>query len=243
MKDSSSGIQFAKVRELGGESQRCIGIGQVKKSFTPAFFLGMFSTNEYAVAMYVNAQVAAKELSLRQRGGLALQSEDDLCVGLLDGAFTKSLHVVFAREMLGDEFVEMLHGVLAPRMRLMESTADLKTFSEMFKNKEFTKGMGVELVWKVNGMMEVSIHEKLDRVTKKTIESQALCRGLFEAFLGENTVSPTTKASVGKGAAMLLDSDKTNRSWLKRSILTEKASYDEGRKPSWHLHSVDEPPL
>ena len=70
-------------------------------------------------------------LRCRQRGGLALQSEDDLCVGLLDGAFTKSLHVVFAREMLGDEFVEMLHGVLAPRMRLMESTADLKTFSEV----------------------------------------------------------------------------------------------------------------
>lgn len=46
----------------------------------------------YAVALYVEAELAAKELGIRYRGGF-FESDDDYCSAIVDGAFTKTLVV------------------------------------------------------------------------------------------------------------------------------------------------------
>ena len=46
----------------------------------------------YSVALYVEGELAAKELGIRHRGGF-FESDDDYCSALVDGAFEKILVV------------------------------------------------------------------------------------------------------------------------------------------------------
>lgn len=46
----------------------------------------------YAVALYVEGELAAKELGIRDRGGF-FENDDDFCSALTDGAFNKTLVV------------------------------------------------------------------------------------------------------------------------------------------------------
>ncbi len=57
------------------------------------------------MSLYVEAEKAARELGIRQRGGF-FSSDDDYCQALLDGAFNKAL--VVRRKALDG----VLHGVL-----------------------------------------------------------------------------------------------------------------------------------
>jgi hypothetical protein len=47
----------------------------------------------YAVALYVEAEKASKELGVRDRGGF-FENDDDFCSALVDGGFIKLLQVV-----------------------------------------------------------------------------------------------------------------------------------------------------
>lgn len=55
----------------------------------------------YSVALYVEGDLAAKELGIRSRGGF-FETDDDFCSALVDGAFEKVL-VVSRRGGDGDE--------------------------------------------------------------------------------------------------------------------------------------------
>jgi hypothetical protein len=46
----------------------------------------------YSVALYVEGELAAKELGIRYRGGF-FETDDDYCSALTDGAFEKVLVV------------------------------------------------------------------------------------------------------------------------------------------------------
>jgi len=46
----------------------------------------------YSVALYVEGELAAKELGIRYRGGF-FENDDDYCSALVDGAFEKVLVV------------------------------------------------------------------------------------------------------------------------------------------------------
>ena len=46
----------------------------------------------YSVALYVEAEKAAKELGVRARGGF-FESDGDFCQAIVDGAFSKVLRV------------------------------------------------------------------------------------------------------------------------------------------------------
>lgn len=46
----------------------------------------------YAVALYVEAELCAKELGIRYRGGF-FENDDDFCSAIVDGAFNKNLVV------------------------------------------------------------------------------------------------------------------------------------------------------
>jgi hypothetical protein len=77
-------------------------------------FLGV---KVYAVALYVEADKAAKELGVRDRGGF-FEGDDDFCSALMDGGFGKALVVELVRDVEGAAFVEALNEALRPRMAL-----------------------------------------------------------------------------------------------------------------------------
>lgn len=74
----------------------------------------------YAVALYVEAELAAKELGIRYRGGF-FESDDDYCSALVDGAFSKTLVVSLQAVWCGHGgFMKMLSALdtLAPLLCL-----------------------------------------------------------------------------------------------------------------------------
>jgi hypothetical protein len=62
----------------------------------------------YAVALFVEAAKAARELGIRDRGGFFKDaSVDDYCTAVLDGAFDKMLQVQLVRKIEGSQFYEV----------------------------------------------------------------------------------------------------------------------------------------
>ena len=62
----------------------------------------------YAVALFVEAAKAARELGIRDRGGFFKDaSADDYCTAILDGAFDKMLQVQLVRKIEGSQFYEV----------------------------------------------------------------------------------------------------------------------------------------
>lgn len=62
----------------------------------------------YAVTVYVEAEKAARELGVRQRGGFFDDNRDeDYALALVDGAFTKALVVHLVRKVEGKQFYEV----------------------------------------------------------------------------------------------------------------------------------------
>jgi hypothetical protein len=62
----------------------------------------------YAVSVYVEAEKAARELGVRQRGGFFDDNRDeDYALALVDGAFAKALVVRLVRKVEGKQFYEV----------------------------------------------------------------------------------------------------------------------------------------
>lgn len=62
----------------------------------------------YAVTVYVEAEKAARELGVRQRGGFFDDNRDeDFTLALVDGAFAKALVVQLVRKVEGKQFYEV----------------------------------------------------------------------------------------------------------------------------------------
>lgn len=62
----------------------------------------------YAVALYVEALKAARELGIRDRGGFFKDAPDeDFTTAVIDGAFDKLLQVQLVRKIDGSQFYEV----------------------------------------------------------------------------------------------------------------------------------------
>ena len=169
----------------------------------------------YAIALYVEAQLAAKELGVRDRGGF-FENDDDYCSALVDGAFIKALDIELVRDVDGQQFVEALDEALRPRMSLSGDTASLQKFQEFFMNKKLTKGTVLKLVYKVDSSLDISVKEKRpssfeQEVPDICIESASLSRALFEVYLGQSSIIPDAKKEWADGARKLLESEKIRR--------------------------------
>jgi hypothetical protein len=63
----------------------------------------------YTVALYVEAELAAKELGIRYRGGF-FENDDDFCQAIVDGAFTKTMVVSHLQQILNLRWWEVPAG-------------------------------------------------------------------------------------------------------------------------------------
>ena len=62
----------------------------------------------YAIALYVEAAKAARELGIRDRGGFFKDaSDEDYVTAIVDGAFDKLLQVHLVRNIEGTQFYEV----------------------------------------------------------------------------------------------------------------------------------------
>ena len=92
----------------------------------------------------------------------------------------------------------------------------LDEFISLFGNKKLTKGTEVILFWNIIGDLEVLVVPQASQSYQGSkpeirIKSLALCRGLFEIFLGSEPVVPAGRQVWAAGAKNLLDYDNVKR--------------------------------
>jgi len=84
---------------------------------------------------------------------------------------------------------EAFNEALAPRVG--SDTAALTRFRSFFSN-ELTKGTEMLFSWRPGNVLGVSIGGR----EVGTVESAALCRALFDVYLGNKPISPAGKKTV-----------------------------------------------
>lgn len=192
-----------------GEDSRAMGAAVRTKKIA---FLGV---KVYAVALYVEAEKAAHEMGVRNRGGF-FENDGDFCSALVDGGFIKSLQIELVRDVEGATFVEAFNEALRPRMSLTGELSTLESFKTFFEDKKLTKGTNIVLMYRTDATLDVAVRAQrpadwTNMVADLSIASPSLCRALFEVFLGENSVVPDARKEWANGARALLESDNVRR--------------------------------
>lgn len=118
--------------------------------------IAIISVKVYAVALYVEAAKAARELGVRARGGF-FETDDDYCSALVDGGFDKALQIELVRDVEGAQFVEALNEALKPRMSLSGELGTLDTFMAFFNGKKLTKGTNIVLLYRTDATLDVMV--------------------------------------------------------------------------------------
>lgn len=183
------------------------------------------SVKVYAVALYVEAEKAARELGVRSCGGFfddASTADSDFCAALADGAFAKALRIDLVRDVDGATFYGALEEALAPRLRLMggAAAAALKKFGGFFSGKKLTKGTSLALLQRLDGGLDVAVCADRTRAAAAfaspdapalRIDAKGFGRSLFEVFLGDSSVVPEAKKAWAQGAKALLATEQVKR--------------------------------
>lgn len=211
VKEQGTGVEFDEVMNFwAGDQFRCLGASNRAKKIA---FVGV---KIYAVALYVEAEKAAKELGIRDRGGFFKDATDeDFNTAILDGAFDKLLQVQLVRNIEGSQFYEALEDKLAPRLRLTGGSEALQQFGEFVSKQPLEKGTNVLMMWRGSDTLDVVIRAGAADYSKRgadlTITSIPFSRGLFEVFLGTDSVVPEAKKQWAQGARNLLETDRVQK--------------------------------
>eukprot|EP00879_Flechtneria_rotunda_P020837 GHRR01021938.1.p1 GENE.GHRR01021938.1~~GHRR01021938.1.p1 ORF type:complete len:213 (+),score=70.97 GHRR01021938.1:638-1276(+) len=195
-----------------GDEFRCLGSGMRAKQVL------MMKAQVYSVALYVEAELAAKELGIRYRGGF-FENDDDFCQAIVDGAFNKVLLFQMLRDIEGRQFADAVKDKLGPRIQLTGATAALDTFVGFLVDEKLTKGTQVHIMWTKAGDLEVVVltpdavaSTNLQSLAPKNrLRSEGFARALFELFLGGGSLVADARPVWAAGARELLDSEQVKR--------------------------------
>ena len=199
-----------------GGPARCLGATVRAKK------IAIVSVKVYSVALYVEAEKAARELGLRSRGGFFAGGGDgDFCAALIDGAFHKALRIDLVRDVEGATFYEALEAAMGARVRLVGEGASLTAFSSFFGGRRLAKGTAIMMMWRPDGRVEVATCEDgagrgaaafaAPDAPALAVDAPGLGRALFETYLGDSSVVPAGRAVWAAGARALLESEEVKR--------------------------------
>ncbi len=184
--------------------------------------VAILNVKVYAVALYVEAEKAARELGVRSRGGFFEGDADgDYCAALADGAFAKALRIDLVRDVEGATFYDALEAAMGARVRLVGEGASLAAFSDFFGGRKLTKGTAIMMLWRPDGRVEVATCADgagrgvaafaAPDAPELAVNAPGLGRALFETYLGEASVVPAGRAAWAQGARALLATEEVKR--------------------------------
>ncbi len=170
----------------------------------------IFRVKIYAFGLYVDPEGARVVLS--RFAGLSasmLERDESFYRRLLDLDVAMTLRLVMTRNVDGHDVAEAFDDALRPRMaRAVADTnrsgelAALARFREYFDVDEVTTGTEVVFSCGPAGRLATSV----GGAGRPPIDSRALCRALFDVYLGEDPISRDGKRSVIAGFPDLLTS-------------------------------------
>jgi hypothetical protein len=196
-KEPATGTQFKDSVSPAGAAGplSLLGVGVRTKTF--------LNVKVYAAALYADATALRTALAAyKGRTAAELAKDKDVKKLMLSDGFEKSIRLVMARDVGGEDMAEAFSESVEPRVA-REGAAALKalqTFKGYFTMDEVKEGSDLVFTWGKGGKFTTVIAGR----TAGTITSEAFCRAFYEVFLGAGAVSPALKTSVYKGVARTL---------------------------------------
>ena len=164
----------------------------------------IFRIKIYAFGLYVDPEGA--RVSLSRFGGVpasTLERDESFYRQLLDLDFAMTLRLVMTRTLDGEDVAEAFDDALRPRMvRAVTDTNDsdealaaLEQFRGYLNVGEVSTGTEVVFSCGPAGRLATSVGGN----ERPPIDSRALCRALFDVYLGADPISDDGKRSVIAG--------------------------------------------
>ena len=166
----------------------------------------IFRVNVYAFGLYVDADAARAALSeFAETAAVALGRDEGFTRRLLDLDFGMALRLVMTRTVDGGDVADAFDDALRPRMPRAGPDADaaaaaLARLRGYLDVDEVRRGTEIVFSCGPTGRLAMSVED----AERPPIESRALCRALFDVYLGEDPIERDGRRNIVAGFAGLL---------------------------------------
>lgn len=184
----------------GASEQRLTGTGL--REVTVLFF----PVHVYAFGLYVDARGARASLSgFAERSPGELAGDRSFYARLLDMEIAMSLRLVMVRTVAGGDVANAFDDSLRPRMTAADAGAGaasraLDRFRSYFEAPEIATGTEIVFACAPPGRLTTTVGGD----EQEPIDSPALCRALFDVYLGTEPISVEGKKTMIAGFPDLL---------------------------------------
>ena len=164
-----------------------------------------FPVQVYAFGLYVDEEGAGAALSgFSGRSPAELAGDPSFYARLLEMEFAMSLRLVMVRTVAGGDVADAFDDSLRPRMAAADAGDDaaaaLDRFRGYFDAPEIATGTEIVFACAPSGRLTTTV----GGAERAPIDSPALCRALFDVYLGTEPISVEGKKTVIAGFAELL---------------------------------------
>ncbi|KAH7279142.1 hypothetical protein KP509_37G007100 [Ceratopteris richardii] len=173
-----------------------IGSGYREKS------IAFIKVKVYAIGVYMDARVFASLENWKGKSQEELYKDAALFKMIAEAPVDKAIKIVLVRDVDGATFWSALDEAVSPRLEAANAGAAgkeaLDAFGEVFKGRSLKNGTSIYLNWVQPFRLEVAVSgdSMIPKCVEASIVSSDLVSALFDVYLGENSVSPSTRTSI-----------------------------------------------
>lgn len=184
----------------GGSSPlSLVGTGYREKS------IAFIKVKVYAIGMYMDASISKSLAVWKGKTKDELSKDASFFKAVAEAPVEKGIKIVLVRDVDGATFWGALDEAVAPRLKVANAGAAgqeaLDAFGEVFRGRSLKQGTSIYLTWVQPSKLQVAVagDSMIPESVEASIVSADLVSSLFDVYLGENPVSPTTKVSIASG--------------------------------------------
>lgn len=186
--ERATGHAYPTRVEVEGAEHVLVGAGAEKKNF---LFL---SFNVFSLGLYVKPEDARPKLDpWANREPEQVVDDPAVYEAINDNAIEKSMRMVVARDVTGDDLRDGFREALIPRLKARDDAdaglGALSKYMAYFEDRKLPDGTVLFFTCHSGGTLETRIAAD----QKEPIESPALCWALVDTFLGEEPMNRDLK--------------------------------------------------
>ena len=200
VRDPGTGVEFpAFLAAPDGDSLVLMGTGVRTRT--------ILQVKVYVFGLYVDPEAARSRLAaFAGVPGYDLEKDHAFYDALLALPFDMALRLVMTRDVSAEDMAGAFDEALRPRVEaaaregMPGGVEALETFRGFFDVGEMTEGSELIFLCEPSGVL----HTRIKGQDAPTIENRALCRALFDVYLGRDPISREGKKGVILGFPNLL---------------------------------------
>nr|5WKS_A Chain A, Engineered Chalcone Isomerase ancR1 [unidentified]5WKS_B Chain B, Engineered Chalcone Isomerase ancR1 [unidentified] len=172
-----------------------------------------------AIGVYAEPEVIASHLQKwKGKSASELVEDDGFFKDLVQAPVEKLVKITIIKGIKGSQYGGAVEESIRDRLAALDKYSEaeeeaLEEFREFFQTKSLPKGSVIFFHWPSPSTLQISVSTdgSLPEEAEATVENANVAAALLDVFLGENSVSPSTKASVAEGISALLMKNKDEK--------------------------------